>query len=368
MSGTTLPDPPAVLWWLPALRQPQQALCWNLPQWEHVVRVARRLRLLGRLAESIEAAGLRERLPLPVGRHLLAEMRASRWQTGVMVWGLHRVADELGDTPYPRVLLKGAAYVGQGLPIARGRLPSDLDILVPHADVSDAQSRLLRAGWQEPELDAHDQRFYHAWSHEVPPMQHPSLPLELDLHHNILPPVGHVAIDMAQLLQRLQPSDWRGWQVLHPQDQILHSAAHLFFDAELRDRLRDLVDLDGLLRHFAVDDAFWPALQQRASSLGLAEPLQLALQLCRDWLQTPVPTAALTMARSAGLSLWTRAWLLPLLTRVLLPADPDRADPFARTAAAGLLLVRHHRRRLPLRLLVPHVWHKLRVTLAPDAR
>jgi hypothetical protein len=129
-----------------------------------------------------------------------------------------------------------------------------------------------------------------------------------------------------------------------------------------------LVDLDGLLRHFAVDDAFWPALQQRASSLGLAEPLQLALQLCRDWLQTPVPPAALTMARSAGLSLWTRAWLLPLLTRVLLPADPDRADPFARTAAAGLLLVRHHRRRLPLRLLVPHVWHKLRVTLAPDAR
>jgi hypothetical protein len=362
------PSPPPVLWWLPALRQPEAALGWTLPQWEHVVRVARRLRLLGRLAESVEAAGLRERMPAPARRHLVAEMRLSRWQTGVMVWGLHRVADELGDAPYPRVLLKGAAYVGQGLPIARGRLPSDLDILVPRAGIADAQARLQRAGWQEPELDAHDQRFYHAWSHEVPPMQHASLPLELDLHHNILPPVGHVPIDMGLLLDRLQPSQWPGWQVLHPQDQILHSAAHLFFDAELRDRLRDLVDLDGLLRHFAVDDAFWPALQQRAGRLGLTEPLLLALQLCRDWLQTPVPQAALDVARSAGLSASTRAWLLPLLTRVLLPVDPDRADPPGRTVAAAILLARHHRRRLPLRLLVPHVWHKLQVTLHPDAR
>ncbi len=368
MSGVAALQQPAVLWWLPALQQPQLALGWSLPQWQHVVRVARRVRLLGRLAESIEAAGLHDRLPEPARRHLVAEMRASRWQTGVMVWGLHRVAAELGDAPYPRVLLKGAAYVGQGLPIARGRLPSDLDILVPRASVQDAQARLLRAGWQEPTLDAHDQRFYHAWSHEVPPMRHPSLPLELDLHHNILPPVGHVRIDMDLLLDRLQPSDWPGWQVLHPQDQILHSAAHLFYDAELRDRLRDLVDLDGLLRHFAVDEAFWPALQQRAARLGLTEPLMLALQLCRAWLQTPVPPVALHAARLAGLSAWTRAWLLPLLTRVLLPTDPDRADPPGRTLAAAILLVRHHRRRLPLRLLVPHVWHKLQVTWQAEAR
>lgn len=366
MNQPAAAGPPASLWWVPALRQPALATAWSLCQWQHAIRVARRLRLLGRLAAQLDQAGLLGQVPGPVRRNLVAELRASRWQTGAMVWGLERVATALGDTPYPRVLLKGAAYVGQALPNARGRLPSDLDIMVPQHAVVDAQARLVHAGWKEPPLDAHDRQYYHAWSHEVPPMQHPAIRMELDLHHNILPPVGHVRIDAALLFARLQPSCWPGWQVLHPEDQILHCAAHLFYDGDLRDRLRDIVDLDGLLRHFAQDGAFWLALQQRALQLGLVEPLALALQLCSHWLGTPVPAAVLLAARQAGLSSWQRVWLLPLLTRVLLPVDPDRTDPVLRSVAALVLLLRHHSRRLPLRLLVPHVWHKLRAANGPE--
>ena len=362
MRAADPPRPPAALWWLPALSTPDLSLDWSLAQWQLVVRLGRRLRLLGRLAEQIDAAGLAGRLPAQVQRHLVAEMRASRWQTGALVWGLERVAAALGDVSHPKVLLKGAAYIGQGLPIARGRLPSDLDILVPQQAIAAAQSSLQAAGWREHELDPHDQHYYHAWSHEVPPMQHPALQLELDLHHNILPPVGHVRVDVDLLLARLQPSVWPGWQVLHPEDQVLHSAAHLFYDSDLRDRLRDLVDLDGLLRHFAAMPGFWSSLHQRARRLGLVEPLALALSLCQHWLATPVPAAALQSARQVGLPWWQRLWLLPMLRSVLLPIDPDAQEPLGRTLAAAALLVRHHRRRLPLRLLVPHVWHKLQVS------
>ena len=62
-----------------------------------------------------------------------------------MVWALDRRGAALGDAAYPRVLLKGAAYIGQGLPIAAGRLPSDVDILVPRGTLADAEAR-LRAG------------------------------------------------------------------------------------------------------------------------------------------------------------------------------------------------------------------------------
>jgi hypothetical protein len=115
---------------------------------------------------------------------------------------------------------------------------------------------------RDAELDAHDQRYYREWSHEVPPMQHPVHAVELDLHHNILPPVARTTVDADRLLQRLRPSRWAPWSVFDPADQMLHSAAHLFLDAEPRDRVRDLVDLDGLGRHFGqhdgrVDDAFW---------------------------------------------------------------------------------------------------------------
>ena len=74
------------------------------------------------------------------------------------------------------------------LPIAAGRLPSDLDILVPRAHLGEAQSRLRDIGWVEPALDEHDRRYYLQWSHELPPMQHAEYSVELDVHHHILPP------------------------------------------------------------------------------------------------------------------------------------------------------------------------------------
>ena len=307
-----------------------------------------------------------EHVPAQARRHLIAEQRLSRWRTGAMLWTLERVATMLGGTPYPRVLLKGAAYIGQDLPIAAGRLPSDLDILVPQAHVPDAQARLIQAGWNTVELDEHDRRYYYEWSHEVPPMTHPLLGMELDLHHNILPPVARARVDADALLERLQPSKWPAWQVLDPVDQVLHSAAHLFHDSEMRDRIRDLVDLDGLLRHFGATAGFMPRLPERARALGLEEPLALACHFCVNWLGTPIPSDVLESIEAIGPGRVRRAWLLPLLSTALMPTEPDDSPPLRQDLAALVLLARYHRQRMPLRLLVPHLWHKVRASHGAD--
>ena len=295
-----VPSAPPGLAWLAALREPARAEHWSLAEWQQVVRLARRLRLLARLAASIDAAGLLGRVPAQARRHLVAEQRLSQWRTAAMLWAIERLGTTLGRQAYPLVLLKGAAYIGQGLPIAAGRLPSDLDILVPLAHLPAAQARLTQAGWQELQLDEHDRRYYYSWSHEVPPMRHPIHPVELDLHHNILPPVARTRVDADLLLARLQPSAWPAWQVLHPVDQVLHSAAHLFFDSEARDRIRDLVDLDGLLRHFGTAPGFLSGRPARARALGLAEPLALACHACVRWLGTPIPADVIKSIESAG--------------------------------------------------------------------
>ena len=355
--------------WLAALRDPALALHWTLHDWERVLRLSRRLRLLARLAASLDAAGLLASVPTPVLRHLVAERRLSQWRTGAMVWLLDRVGAALGGQGYALVLLKGAAYVGQDLSIASGRLPADVDILVPQLHLAQAQARLLAAGWAEIELDAHDSRYYREWSHEVPPMRHPLHRMELDLHHNILPPVAHVRVDAGLLLARLAPSKWPAWQVLHPVDQVLHSASHLFQDSEARDRVRDLVDLDGLLRHFGQAPAFWAELPSRACELGLAEPLALACHFCVRWLGTPVPPDTLAHIASTGPGALRQAWLLPMLSSILTPAPAEQAPPWQQSMAAWVFLARYHRNRLPLRLLLPHLWHKLRrpAVLAVDA-
>lgn len=355
---TPVTPPPPVFAWLQALRDPALTLNWSLVRWEYVIRLARRLRLLGRLAERVEQAGLTAQVPAPAARHLVAEMRLSRSRTAAMKWVLERVDTALGDAPYSRVLLKGAAYVAQELPIAPGRLPSDVDILIPLQHLADAQSRLLRSGWAETEMDAHDQRYYREWSHELPPMRHPMHALELDVHHNILPPVARIHVDAAPLIARLQASHLPRWQVLHPVDQTLHSAAHLFTDSEPRDRLRDLVDLDGLMRHFGRDAAYWSELPARARELGLSEPLALALHFVERWLQTPVPDVVRKSAQESGPSASSRFWLHPMLASALTPAEPDGGTRVWQDLAAQGLLVRYHYLRMPLRLLLPHIWHK----------
>ncbi len=352
---------PPRLAWMTAIREPERALGWNLAQWQDVIRQARRLRLAARLAEALDAAGLMHRVPPQPARLLLAEQRASRHRTTVTSWAARRLAATLATAPFPCVLLKGGAYLAQELRIASGRLPSDLDILVPKASVPQAQALLRQAGWEEQELDEHDRVYYYEWSHEVPPMRHEVHPIELDLHHDILPPLARTHVDIELLLARLRPSKWPVWKVLGPTDQVLHSAAHLFQDSEPRERIRDLVDIDGLLRHFGqAESSFWKELPQRAAELGLTEPLSLAAHFCRSWLDTPIPAEVAALITAQGPGPLRRAWLIPLFESVLTPTDPDDLPGWRQRLAVQTVLVRYHLHRLPMRLLVPHLWRKFK--------
>lgn len=359
-TDTVTGDAGAGLAWIGAIREPARTLHWSLGDWERVVRLGRRLRLLGRLAESVDAAGLLSAVPVEPRRHLIAEQRASRQRTAATVWVLERIRDALGPSEDECVLLKGAAYLGQDLPIAAGRLPSDVDILVPPDRLASVQQRLTAAGWVETELDDYDRRYYLQWSHEVPPLVHPIHPVELDLHHSLLPPTARNRVDTDALLPHLWASRWPGWQVLQPVDQLLHCAAHLFFDSDVRDRVRDLVDLDGLFRHFGRDPSFWESLADRARTLGLAEPLALASHFCVAWLGTPVPEAAQREFAACGPSGSRRRWLLPLLATLLTPVEPDGSPSRWREVAGWIFLARYQYWRMPMRLLLPHALHKAR--------
>jgi len=191
-------------------------------------------------------------------------------------------------------------------------------------------------------------------------MRHPAHSLELDLHHNILPPVARLRVDAALLLARAQPSVWPGWHVFSPVDQILHSATHLFQDPELTDRVRDLVDLDALCRMQAIRGDFWEDLTARARELGLGGPLWLALSFLRAWFDTPVPPSALQALADLGPGPLQRLWLLPALSASLTPAQPDETPAFGSRLGARVVLTRYHLGRMPLRLLLPHALHKLR--------
>ncbi len=150
------------------------------------------------------------------------------------------------------VLLKGAAYLASGLPPSAGRVFNDIDLLVPLEKLDAVEALLDIAGWRLGEIDPYDDSYYRRWMHQIPPLTHTGRQTTLDVHHSIVPRtarVGHASA--AELYQRIRPIEGRpGFAVLAPEDMVLHSATHLFNEGEFHRGLRDLNDLDLLLRHF----------------------------------------------------------------------------------------------------------------------
>ena len=338
-----------------ALQNPQDLPSWTLPQWELLVRQARSADLLSRLAVLLEDLGLLEKVPASPRMHLLAARTVSHAQEEAVYREVAQVRKALAPTGTQIILLKGAAYLYAGLPAARGRVFSDIDILVPRAALPHVEAALMLHGWATTHHDPYDQRYYREWMHELPPMQHITRQTTLDVHHAIVPLTARLKPDSAKLFRAARPlAAHPGLKVLAPADMVLHSAAHLFLNEELSHGLRDLVDLDALLRHFGTDAPFWPSLQARAAELDLEGPLRYALRYSNRMLGTPVPGEAMSGSVSPLMD--------ALFLRALQPGHPTAADGFT-PLARWLLYVRAHWMRLPPGRLAYHLTVKaLRTT------
>jgi hypothetical protein len=258
------------------------------------------------------------------------------------------------------VVLKGAAYVLSGLPAGRGRLTTDVDILVPKGELRRVEETLVAAGWAPVKLHPYDQRFYRHWSHELPPLRHTRRRSVVDVHHNILPVSGRIHPNASALLEATVPlapdgPEARLWR-LGQEDMVLHSSAHLFQDGELAGSVRDLVDIDALCRHFgATVPGFWDRLPGRARLLGLERPLFYALRFARRLLETPVPPEVdRALRQPPALSV---AVLDRLVAQTLLPVTGQHAT-LGEESARLLLYIRSHWLRMPPHQLAAHLTKK----------
>ncbi|MBL8343694.1 MAG: nucleotidyltransferase family protein [Rubrivivax sp.] len=332
---------------------------WQAPHWSRLLQQARGTGLLGRVGERLrrlwQAEDIAPLWPEALAAHVASANRVIAAQRAEVQRELELVARALEDLGAPVIALKGAAYLAAALPPAQARVFSDVDILVPKHALAEAESRLMLHGWLGSHHNAYDQRYYREWMHELPPMQHARRGTTLDVHHNILPetarlkPQGHLLV-CAAVPAPAHP----GWHVLSPPDMVLHSMTHLFMNEETSHALRDLSDLDLLLRHFGTEDSFWATLLERAGALDLRRPLFYGLTQTARVLGTPVPPHVAARARAGGPALPLRPIMQGLWRRVLRSAHPSAQLPGA-TAARFALYVRGHWLRMPPGLLARHL-------------
>lgn len=338
-----------------ALRAPEQTLTLAPAAWDLLVRQARAAGLLARLAGLLKSRGLDAAVPAGPAAHLLAAARVALAQRVEVQREIEHVRHALRDLPGPLILLKGAAYLAAGLPAAEGRVFSDTDVMVPREQLAAAESALLLHGWSGTHQSAYDQRYYREWMHELPPLVHLRRQTALDVHHAIAPETARLRPPSALLLQAVVPVPGRpGLATLAPADMVLHSMLHLNVNDELGHALRDLSDLDLLLRHFGADPAFWPQLVARGRQLGLSRVLCDGLRFAQRLFDTPVPPAAgeaLAPDAPGALRGW---WMDALWQRALRPRHHSLLGPVDRLALLALYL-RAHWMRMPAGLLVRHL-------------
>ncbi len=328
-------------------------------EWDKLVRSARSARLLGVLADDVQRHGLMSCIPRAAADHLRAALNESRFLLQMTRRQLAAVEMILRPVGATLVALKGAAYVLRDCACTAGRMPRDVDIMVERHHLHEVETALLGAGWTFETTDPYDQHYYRAWSHELPPMQAPGMPFELDVHHTIVPPLGRLRPSAPELFSAAVPVAGSGWSTLCPADLVLHVAVHLYQDTEWAGRLRDLVDFDRLIRESAAaDPGFWPTLEQRAQLLGLAEPLWYMLTLASQWLKTPLGLSGDSLASMAPAARMRR-WVLTLSRRCFEVADPDAEPRWPERTACVVMGLRAAWDRMPAHLLAYHAAHKL---------
>jgi hypothetical protein len=342
------------------LRDPVTASqSFSLAQWAILIQSARRANLLSRVACLVDKLIGLDALHPKVSFHLSSALTVAQGNQRSVFWEVRKIHQALTEYNIPFVILKGAAYIVGGFEAGLGRLLSDTDIMVPRDRLDETEAAFYKNGWITTKFDAYDQRYYRTWMHELPPMQHLDRGTSLDVHHTILPPTSSLKLDVDKLWRHIQPlKNFSGAYVLGPADMILHSATHLFHDGELENSLRDLVDLDALFRSFMPIEGFWDHLYSRAIELNLSRPLFYAIHYLTKLLDTPVPNDFYQSILQIGAPRESISSIMDFLILRSFASIVFEQKIGLLGPSKFLMYVRSHYLRMPIHLLLPHLFRK----------
>jgi hypothetical protein len=242
------------------------------------------------------------------------------------------------------IVLKGAAlsrshYASPGL-----RTLSDLDLLIREDEIAPLHALLVERGYRQIDTGV-DYAVHH---HTAPYLAAAGYP-RVELHVGLGP--GREVLEVEGLRSRSEP---RGHvRALCPEDQLLHCCLHLAGAGAFVAGVKDLCDIDRLLRDPDFDAS---ALCDRAESAELGRTVYYSTRLAARALNTPVPVEIRRRLRRHRLprfeDLLLRAIARAYVTTV---SDPERFFGQALAKGWGRALLSsappRERRRAMLRAL-----------------
>jgi len=235
-----------------------------------------------------------------------AELRtayAQSWKANqILLLELESLAAELKRAHLPAVLLKGANFALRLYPDLGARPMSDLDLLVPFAQIEQAVEIAKKLGFEDsaPEAAPHlNQLLGHAvW------MYAPQRRAALEIHYTL---AASAAFKYAAPLnwfwgqtQPLAHPRYAALLTFSPQGNLLYAAAHAMLQHGGKSApLRWFVDMDLLLRKYE-HEINWQNLLEEAQRIAWISALRAGLEQTQRYFASPIPPEAQEQLRHAA--------------------------------------------------------------------
>ena len=315
--------------------------------WVSFIKILRFERLLSSFAFKCDAIDVLDKLPPFVQDHLMNARVLSERQEDHLKYEASILCESIGGLTNSFLFLKGAAYCLGDMSVSKGRLFSDIDILVPKDMLSNIEKKLFLKGWVSKPISSYDDNYYRKWAHEVPPLVQSRRGTVIDIHHNLVPPISGKAPDIQAFWDETEIVN--GFNVLKPHAMLLHSSIHLIFNETFKHAHRDLYDIASIINDFASED-FWQKVIELADKTGFYTELFLACRYSSLKLEYELPSILTKRLPFSALRL--RFYDL-IFMKALAPHHPSCIVE-GQSVACFIAWVRGHWCKMPLPILLYH--------------
>ncbi|WP_286263447.1 nucleotidyltransferase domain-containing protein [Thalassotalea atypica] len=322
--------------------------------WNQLIKEAYATGMLARLYYLFEKSKVNSFIPEKLLWHFKSACRYAQAHKKDMMIEVEHVSRTFKMSGQVPVYLKGVAYLLAEDDASNGRVFSDIDVYTNINSLPNVERFLQWQGWSAGNVDAYDELYYREWMHEIPALTHNTRGSTLDVHHNLLPRTSRLTFD-ALLIEKNVCSDTN---VLAPEDRVIHSIVHLFLESEFDKGMRDMTDIDLLLRqHQKQNNLFTEKIVERAFELGVELMVFYAFRYLSIYLKTDIhPSVSNKLSKHSPNRVKLK--LMDKLFGQVLFAPLNTNDLILNKVAHLLMYIRGHYLRMPLHLLLPHLAHK----------
>ena len=329
-------------------------------QWQFIIQILRESNLLASCYVRLERENALVNLPEFALKHMKSAYMYSQRQAKQVEYECQEIIKTLKAVEIDPIFLKGASYTLRKSINSRGRVYSDIDILVKKSDIEVAEETLLQQGWRGQKLTRYDDKYFRKWTHEIPPMFHVRRGTVLDLHHHIILPISGRKTNLSLLTADLLTTE-SGALVLSVEAAILHSAVHLTLNDDVSNAYRDILDIVSLIESHQNDD-FWQNLQTLAIKCNFSQELYICLKLANKIAGINCPKEMIKALRGqnnkfnlAKLNDW---FIEQVFYYAILPHSQLIQTKHHKIALWWVYL-RGHVKKMPLKVLIPHACTKI---------